>query len=160
PVTKRSPVIWMAFPESDRCFASIETRMGEDADIRGQEYALVEPQKATRRVKEYKNNHYLGELKDTVFKLALRIYYTGNDPRYLAIKPRSYTFFGWGRGHVSDMEVAASREVWYARPDELARSVKGIGLEYSTESLTLYPTGRRAVVLASVDLKPETVYLL
>ena len=38
-------MIWLAFPESDRCFATIEKRMLGLVDLSGKEYALVTKEK-------------------------------------------------------------------------------------------------------------------
>ena len=40
PVAVKSPPIWLAFPEKDRCFANIEKRMTPNVDIDGKDYAL------------------------------------------------------------------------------------------------------------------------
>ncbi len=161
PVTKRSPVIWLAFPTSDLCFASIESRMKDDVDIKGQEYVLIVPEKASKRIKERKQFHYLGELKDTVYKLALRAFYTGNDPRYLAREPKNFRFFGWGRGHVSEEQVSGAHEVWSAGPAEMGALRNGDESVNSPDAITIYPPaagGRGQIELASVDLKPDTIY--
>ncbi|HEV8486445.1 MAG TPA: glycosyltransferase family 39 protein [Blastocatellia bacterium] len=161
PVTKRSPAIWLAFPEMDLCFASIESRMKDDVDIKGQEYVLIVPEKASKRVKERKHFHYLGELKDTAYKLALRAYYTGNDPRYLAREPKNFTFFGWSRGHVTEEQVSAAHEVWSAGPSEMGALRSGDESVNSPEAITIYPTaagGRGQIELASVEVKPDTIY--
>jgi len=102
PVARRSPVIWLAFPEQDACFATIESRM-KDAmeEIFGNDFALVLPERPDKKIISRKNYHLLGELRGTAYGLALRIYYTGNDPRYLALAPKTYQFFGWRRGHTT-----------------------------------------------------------
>ena len=101
PVTKRSPVIWLAFPESDQCFASIESRMKDAVDIFGNDYALVVPERQKKKIRSRRHYHFLGELRGTAYGLALRIYYTGDDQRYIGRAPKTYQFFGWHRGHVS-----------------------------------------------------------
>ena len=161
PLSKRSPVIWLAFPESDLCFASIEARMKDDVDIRGEEYVLIVPERASKRVKERKRFHYLGELKDTAYKLALRAYYTGTDPRYLAREPKNFRFFGWSRGHVSEDQVSAAHEVWSAGPSEMGALHNGDESVTSPEAITIYPPaagGRGQIELASVDLTPDTIF--
>jgi 4-amino-4-deoxy-L-arabinose transferase-like glycosyltransferase len=101
PVARRSPVIWLAFPEQDACFATIESRMKEAAEeIFGNDYALVLPERPDRKIITRKHYHLLGELRGTAYGLALRIYYTGDDPRHLSIAPKTYQFFGWRPGHV------------------------------------------------------------
>jgi len=161
PVTKRSPAIWLAFPESDLCFASIESRMKDDVDLRGQEFALIVPEKSSKRIKERKHLHYLGELRDTAYKLALRAYYTGSDPRYLTREPKEFRFFGWARGHVSEEQVSAAPEVWSAGPADIGASSKAEESVTSTDAITLYPPAAGSggqIQLASVEVKPDTIY--
>jgi 4-amino-4-deoxy-L-arabinose transferase-like glycosyltransferase len=107
PVAVKNPSVWLAFPEMDRCFATIEGRMKEDLDIDGKEYALVTrpnfslDRDAKREGSEDSrlgNYHLLGEMRETPYG-SLLVYYTGKDPRYLAIEPKHYQFFGEMRGH-------------------------------------------------------------
>lgn len=108
PVSVKNPSVWLAFPEMDRCFATIEGRMKEDLDIDGKDYALVtrpnfslerapkrEDSSAEARLGDY---HLLGEMRETPYG-SLLIYYTGKDPRYLGLAPKRYQFFGEWRGH-------------------------------------------------------------
>lgn len=106
PVAVKNPSVWLAFPEMDRCFATIEGRMKEDLDIDGKDYALVtRPNFSLDRdtkqgpdeggLREYR---LLGEMRETPYG-SLLIYYTGNDPSYLALEPKRYRFFGELRGH-------------------------------------------------------------
>ena len=74
--------------------------MRDDVDVSGEEFALVVPERESRRIKERRHYRFLGEMRDTVFKLTLRIYYTGNDPGILARPAKSFQFFGWRAGHV------------------------------------------------------------
>lgn len=97
PVAVKNPSVWLAFPEKDSCFATIENRFKEEAyaDIDGKDYALVTrpnalPERAEKAAGGY---HLLGEMWNTPYGNLL-IYYTGADPRYLAIKPKRYEFFG------------------------------------------------------------------
>lgn len=111
PVAVKNPSVWLAFPERDDCFATIEGRMREDLDIDGKDYALVtRPNFALERTSRREGSrvssddarledyHLLGEMKETPYGNLL-IYYTGNDPRYLTLAPKRYQFFGEVRGH-------------------------------------------------------------
>jgi 4-amino-4-deoxy-L-arabinose transferase-like glycosyltransferase len=104
PVAIKNPSIWLAFPEKDRCFATIENRSREEAltDIEGKEYALVTrpnslPDRADDNGSSY---HLLGEMLNTPYG-NLIIYYTGSNPRYLAIEPKRYEFFGLLGGYTA-----------------------------------------------------------
>jgi len=109
PVAIKNPAVWLAFPEDDRCFATIESRMRNALDLDGKDYALVTRLNALpERVNsdfdsdEERSDgyHLLGEMRNTPYG-NLVIYYTGADPRYLALSPRRDQFFGDLRGHVS-----------------------------------------------------------
>jgi 4-amino-4-deoxy-L-arabinose transferase-like glycosyltransferase len=104
PVAVKNPSIWLAFPEKDSCFASIENRVREEAfaDISGKDYALViRPNALPESSSETPfNYHLLGEMWNTPYGNLL-IYYTGEDPRYLAIKPKRFDFFGERAGYTS-----------------------------------------------------------
>jgi 4-amino-4-deoxy-L-arabinose transferase-like glycosyltransferase len=106
PVAVKNPSVWLAFPESDRCFATIENRMKEALDLDGNEYALVTRPNVTARGSERANSiemadekyHLLGEIRDTAYGTLL-IYYTGRDPRILALASKRFQFNGLERGH-------------------------------------------------------------
>jgi hypothetical protein len=115
PVAVKNPSVWLAFPEMDRCFATIEGRMKEDLDIDGKDYALVtrpnfsldraaqlEGSRASSRVgsedARFGDYHLLGEMRETPYG-SLLIFYTGKNPRYLALEPKRYQFFGELHGH-------------------------------------------------------------
>lgn len=107
PVAIKNPSIWLAFPEKDRCFATIENRFKEEAyaDIDGKDYALVTrlnalPGRADDSAGGY---NLLGEMRNTPYGNLL-IYYTGSDPRYRALAPKRYQFFGELGSHVSIVE--------------------------------------------------------
>jgi hypothetical protein len=104
PVAIKNPSIWLAFPEKDRCFATIENRVRDEAlaDIEGKEYALVtRPNSLPDRTSDGPNSyHLLAEMLNTPYG-NLIIYYTGTDPRYLAIKAKRYEFFGLSGGYTS-----------------------------------------------------------
>ena len=107
PVAVKNPSVWLVFPESDRCFATIENRMKEALDIDGRDYALVTRPNVLARGADRTGSleqadaryHLLGEMQDTPYG-SLLIYYTGRDPRYLALPPRRYRFFNQRRGVV------------------------------------------------------------
>ena len=97
PVAVKNPSVWLAFPEKDRCFATIENRFRQEAyaDIDGKEYALVtRPNALPDRLFDGGGGyHLLGEMKNTPYGNLL-IYYSGSDPRYLEMNPKRYEFFG------------------------------------------------------------------
>ena len=104
PVAVKNPSVWLAFPDKDSCFATIENRFKDEAsaDIDGKDYALVTrlnalPERAGNVAGDY---HLLGEMWNTSYGNLL-IYYTGTDPHYLAIKPKRYEFFGELSGYTS-----------------------------------------------------------
>ena len=104
PVAVKNPSVWLAFPEKDRCFATIENRIKDEAyaDIDGKDYALVTrpnvaPEGADNAAGSYP---LLGEMWNTPYGNLL-IYYTGTDPNYLSIKPKRYEFFGDLGGYTS-----------------------------------------------------------
>jgi hypothetical protein len=102
PVAVKAPVIWLAFPESDRCFATIEKRMLGSVDIDGKDYALVTlekgPESWTRGL--IADHHLIARLIDSPYG-DLSIYYTGINPDILKLEPVRYRFFGRMRGHTS-----------------------------------------------------------
>jgi 4-amino-4-deoxy-L-arabinose transferase-like glycosyltransferase len=110
PVAVKNPSVWLAFPEKDSCFASIENRTREEAyaGIDGKDYALVtrlnalpeRPKHSDSNQEPAEEYHLLGEMRDTPYGNLL-IYYTGSDSRYLARAPRRYQFFGERRGHAN-----------------------------------------------------------
>jgi 4-amino-4-deoxy-L-arabinose transferase-like glycosyltransferase len=104
PVVIRDPVIWLAFPEHDRCFANIQERMKNSVDIDGNEYALiVNPNMSRKWLRLIASNHHylLGELTNTPYG-NYQVYYTGVDPRWLERAPIHYQFFGKRNGYTSD----------------------------------------------------------
>jgi 4-amino-4-deoxy-L-arabinose transferase-like glycosyltransferase len=102
PVAVKAPVIWLAFPESDRCFATIEKRMLGSVDIDGKDYALVTlekgPESWTRAL--IADHHLIARLIDSPYG-DLSIYYTGINPDILKLEPVRYRFIGRMRGHTS-----------------------------------------------------------
>jgi 4-amino-4-deoxy-L-arabinose transferase-like glycosyltransferase len=108
PVAVKNPSVWLAFPESDRCFATIESRMRDALDIDGKDYALVTrfnaiPEQAQRKIDagevSIERYHLLGEMEETPYGNLL-IYYTGKDRRYQALALRRIQFFGEQTGYV------------------------------------------------------------
>ena len=107
PVAVKNPTVWLAFPESDRCFATIENRMKAALDLDGNVYALVTRPNVSARNAERggalemadEKYHLLGEMRDTVYGTLL-IYYTGRDPRILALAPKRFQFNGLERGRI------------------------------------------------------------
>ncbi len=111
PVSILRPVVWLAFPESDRCYASIEGRMLDAVDIEGKEFALFtvgrKPEPWTKKpLEEYP---VLGEVRNTIYGDFV-IYYLGTDPKYSSLPAKSYEFSGNQRGYrVIDSEP---RNAW------------------------------------------------
>jgi 4-amino-4-deoxy-L-arabinose transferase-like glycosyltransferase len=163
PVAVREPVLWLAFPEQDLCFANIQDRMKEAVDIDGNEYAMVvAPHQAEEWVAAIATTHHhlLGELFDTPYG-SYQVYYTGTDPRWLALAPRRYQFFGKLRGVASEDQIAQAREVWSARPTELNVSAESVEATVEAERLIIRRArGNSIIDLCAVDLKPHTIYRL
>ena len=100
PISIVRPVIWLAFPEADRCYATVERRMGDPLDIAGKEYALIIPGENHERIRDPNAfYHFLGEMDDTPYG-DIRVYYTGSNPALKRLEPRRFQFFGNGRGYV------------------------------------------------------------
>ena len=105
PVAVKNPSVWLAFPESDHCFATIENRMKEALDFDGKDYALITRPNVVARGAERASPlemadakyHLLGEMQETAYGTLL-IYYTGSDPRYLALPPKRFRFYNQRRG--------------------------------------------------------------
>jgi hypothetical protein len=168
PVAIKSPVLWLAFPEYDRCFATIEERMADNVDIDGKNYAVLMPAAYHKnRLLETREldakYHFLGELKDTPYG-AIRVYYTGTNPNYLALQPKNYHFFGRHRGYVSEAQVARASEVWSARFDNIDDNTVELGLVVDAGGVLIQPKQKnsrgKSIDLWQVDLKPETIYRL
>ena len=100
PISIVRPVIWLAFPESDRCYATIEGRMPVPLDIAGKDYALITASKKNPDWMEDPDvrYHLLGEMDGTPYG-DMRIYYTGTDPAVAGTEFRRYEFFGNHRGY-------------------------------------------------------------
>ena len=106
PVAVKNPSVWLALPESDRCFATIESRMKEAIDLDGHHYALITRPNVIERASGRTSGlemapekyHLLGEMQETPYGTLL-IYYTGRDPRVLTLAPKRFRFYGLERGH-------------------------------------------------------------
>ncbi|HKQ05563.1 MAG TPA: glycosyltransferase family 39 protein [Blastocatellia bacterium] len=111
PVSVMYPVMWLAFPEADRCYASMERRMADLIDIDGKDYALILPadQHPVWLKDADENYHLLGEIQNTPYG-DFRIYYTGTEARYRELAPKRYRFFGKRRGHVNLTAPAELRD--------------------------------------------------
>jgi 4-amino-4-deoxy-L-arabinose transferase-like glycosyltransferase len=133
--------LWLAFPEHDRCFlAHMEHDLDERLGLDGKDYALFVRPKSREKMTALTEAsagryHLLAELHRTAYG-TFNVYYTGNDSRYQSLPTRRYYFFGLKRGHVSEDDIAAGRDVWTVAP----------------------PPDKE--VTAAVELKPNTVYRL
>jgi 4-amino-4-deoxy-L-arabinose transferase-like glycosyltransferase len=159
PVAVTAPVIAIAFPEADLCFASIEPRMMDLVDIEGKDYALLTRHKNPEHWENQLSNirYLLGEVRDTPYG-NFAVNYTGVDPKYLAISPRSFQMFGRWRGHVSDQQIAEAREVWKADANELR---KWAGQAEADNASLDFAIGSKSFVdLCALELAPNTAYQL
>jgi 4-amino-4-deoxy-L-arabinose transferase-like glycosyltransferase len=165
PVVVREPIIWLAFPEHDRCFANIQERMRKAVDIDGREYALiVSPSHSRSWLARIASGHHhlLGELMNTPYG-SYQVYYTGVDPRWLGRGPTRYQFFGQRRGYVSDEQIARAREVWAAGPAELKQCAGAVGPATEPDELVIDASRQNAadggfIKLCEIVLEPETIY--
>lgn len=161
PVAMKAPVMWLAFPEHDRCFASIEKRMMDNLDIEGKEYVVLMPAPAHKNrleaTKELNANYpLLAELSDTPYG-DLRVYYTGANPELRALPVQQLYFFGRRRGYVSAEQVAQGREVWSRDPQNFLMGLSATGLAVDDKSVMISATSER-VDLWTADLEKESVY--
>jgi hypothetical protein len=156
PVAVKAPVIWLAFPEKDQCFATIERRMSEAARIDGKDFALlVRPKSPDYWAHNLDETlHLIGELNDTPYG-NFRVYYTGTNPRYLALTPKRYYFFRRWRGHATGEQLASAREVWSADANQLSN------WQTNPEADSTKLEDLRAGALTNlcfIELKPATIY--
>jgi len=102
PISVTRPVIWLIFPESDRCYATYEGRMDVPDDIVGQDFAVIVPEGREPEWPEsfFDNFHLIGEMDDTPYG-NLRIYYTGSNPAYIGIPPKHFRFYGNHAGYTT-----------------------------------------------------------
>jgi 4-amino-4-deoxy-L-arabinose transferase-like glycosyltransferase len=167
PVAVKDPELWLVFPEFDHCFATIEARMKDAVDIDGRDYALITRRGASRAhwvEKPEEKYHQLGTLKDSPYG-DLFVYYTGVNQAYLSVTPRTYYFFGERRGHFSDEQLTAAKEVWSANAGELTSLVKTSDSTMTGDGLEIKPTapgkrGAELVELSKIAVKPDTIYRL
>lgn len=162
PIAIKMPVIWLAFPEADRCFATLEERMIGDLDIDGREYALLtKPGRAWVGDVDRKY-HLVSELRRTPYG-DIDIYYTGANPEYLGLATKRFYFFDWRGGHVTGEQVLRARDVWFAGPAELSRSLNLTDSAISPNGFTIQLPQRDArknwpMELCSLELNGNTAY--
>lgn len=165
PVEVGDPVMWLAFLEHHLCFGYIEERMQDNVDIDGKEYAMiVDPRIANQWLGSLaaNHNHLLGELNNTPYG-DLQVYYTGTDPRWLALAPLRYQFFGKRRGFTSEAAVSQARDVWSADANELAQCARLSSPVIDPEGLLVGQPGQSSradlfIPLCSITLEPDAVY--
>jgi hypothetical protein len=122
------PVVWLAFPESDQCYSTIEGRMMDAVDIAGKDYALIVP---TKQSAPWMRNpegtyHLIGAMDNTPYG-NFRIYYTGIDPRYLALKPTRYRFSYPRSGHIIEEPTGGESETGPPRAEAWNHHGRRIG---------------------------------
>jgi hypothetical protein len=165
PVAIKAPVMWLAFPETDRCFATIEKRMMDKVDIAGNEYAVLLPADSHKNrieaAKELDVNYpLLAELNDTPYG-DVRVYYTGTNPQWRALPVQQYYFFRNQRGHVSAEQVARGRAVWSQAFAGVGMSVAELGLLFDDHSSLLAPAQQDETInFRNIELKPDGIYQL
>ncbi|HEY6333847.1 MAG TPA: glycosyltransferase family 39 protein, partial [Blastocatellia bacterium] len=117
PVSITRPVIWLAFPEKDYCYTTIEGRAAKSLELSGKDYALIdlENSRLGKSIERAEGYHLIGEVRGTAYG-DFEIYYTGTDPALLEAQARSYWLFGFWRGHVNQQQIAEARTVWTAGP--------------------------------------------
>ena len=165
PVAMKAPVIWLAFPEQDRCFASIEKRMMDNVDIAGKEYAVVLPVNSNKNridVAKELNATYplLAGLNDTPYG-DLRVYYTGANHQLRERPAQRFYFFGRRRGHVTAEQAARGREVWSLDPASLPMVADETGLLVDDNGVAIPPEKSRVGnTLWTIELESPGVYQL
>jgi hypothetical protein len=139
--------------------------MQDNVDIDGKEYAMiVDPRIASQWIDTIAadHNHLLGELNNTPYG-DLQVYYTGTDPRWLALAPLRYQFFGKRRGFTSEAAVSRARDLWSADANELAQSASLSSPVIDPEGLLVGQPGQSSradlfIPLCSIALEPDSVY--
>jgi hypothetical protein len=128
-------------------------------DIEGKDYALLTRHKNPEHWENQLSSirYLLGELRDTPYG-NFAVNYTGIDPRYLAIRPRSFQMFGRWRGHVTDQQIAQAREVWKADANEFSKCAGQS--EPGNASGDFAIRGQSFVDLCALELAPNTAYQL
>ena len=166
PVAMKAPAMWLAFPEHDRCFASIERRMMDNVDIAGKEYAVLLPVSSNKnRIDSARelNASYpaLAELNDTPYG-DLRVYYTGASPQLRAGPEQRIFFFGRRRGHVSAAQIALGREVWSRGSTRQPMAADETGLPIDDNGGLLIPPekSRDPIAIWMIDLESPGIYQL
>jgi len=159
PVAVMAPVLWLAFPERDECFATLERRMSEAVHLDGGDYALImRPKSAEHWAWDLSSNrHLLAELIETPYG-NFNIYYTGNDRAFLATPPRRIYFFGQWDGHTTQEEVDAAPVVWSAGSDAPftpAHQLSGPDGQVAASADSAGPE-----LPMTIKLKPRAIYSL
>jgi len=160
PLAVKAPVMWLAFQEYDRCFATIENRMKEALDLDGNEYALMmRPKSPEHWARDLPEGHNLiGELHNTAYG-NFAIYYTGSRPEYRALAPKRYRFFGRLRGHVSDEQIENAREVWSKDASELQELSSATMQGKKQVDLNASSANSNGLIeIGSVDLQSRYIY--
>jgi 4-amino-4-deoxy-L-arabinose transferase-like glycosyltransferase len=165
PVAMKAPEMWLAFPEHDRCFATIEKRMMKNLDLDGKEYAILQRsayhKNRRENTKEFDAKYpLLAELADTPYG-TIRVYYTGSDQNILALAPKKYRFFGRKSGFVTDAQLAKAQLVWGSQMEIWPSVAPESRMTFDDHGASLQP-GKpgESIDLWTVDLKPETIYQL
>ena len=165
PVAIKAPVLWLAFPEHDRCFATIEKRMNHNLDLNGNEYVVMiptGPHKTRIDAAAELDASYplIAELNNTRYG-NVRVYYTGTNPQYRALPMRQYYFFRRERGHVSREQVEQGRVIWGYDFTALGQSVADLGLLVDDHGRLLSPEPQdEQINFRNIELKPDGVYQL
>ncbi|HSB11008.1 MAG TPA: glycosyltransferase family 39 protein [Blastocatellia bacterium] len=162
PIAVKSPVMWLAFPEHDRCFASIENRMRDALDLEGNEYAVLVPDpydQARRSWTEEFDRKYplIAMLRETAYG-TINIYYTGTRPEYRGLPTKRAFFLGDRRGHVTGEQLESAREIWSASGEQLSHETAAPNM-LQDGSMVISPASQAdPIVLTSVDVKPGATY--
>jgi len=159
PVAIKSPVMWLSFPEHDRCFATIENRMTEALDLDGNEYVVIAPyaydNARLEGTKELDAKYPLiARLVNTRFG-TIHVYYTGTKAYDEARVPVTQYFFGQWRGHVSLEDADQGPEVWSAGAAELASWTRVFDSAFRAHPDDAH---RDLIQLGSVDLASGKIY--
>lgn len=163
PVAVGSGVLWLAFPERDECFATIERRMKDSVDIDGKPYALIVQHKRSRKERKLvehltRNASLIAEVTGTAYG-SFQVYYTGQDGRFSLREPRRFTLFGARRGLVTDEQLNSAREIWTRSGDQL-NGLSDAEHQFDSAGVVIRPDERKngEVTLCSLDLEPMSIY--
>jgi 4-amino-4-deoxy-L-arabinose transferase-like glycosyltransferase len=157
PVAVMAPVLWLAFPDLDHCFATIERRMSDQVRIDDQDFALIMRPKASDHwawgLSE--NRHLLAELVETPYG-NFDIYYTGTKPSYLAMPGKRYYFFRQWNGHATQDQVDAARTVWSPGESDFKDAAIREGFKASLVGASGNPES--FTLPLTIQLKARTIY--